>query len=68
MAKELAKGDRVMWKSHGGEAHGKVVRKQTTPTIIKAHRVAASKDNPQFIVETDDGKRAAHKPGALAKD
>ena len=62
------KGDRVSWKSHGGEAHGKVVKKQTTPTEIKGHKVAASKDNPQFIVETDEGKRAAHKAAALSKD
>jgi hypothetical protein len=67
MAENLKSGDRVTWKSHGGEAHGKVVRKQTTPTQIKGHKVAASKDNPQFIVETDDGKRAAHKPEALSR-
>ena len=35
---------------------------------IKAHKVAASKDNPEYIVETDDGKRAAHKADALLKD
>jgi hypothetical protein len=68
MTKELNKGDRVKWKSHGGEAHGKVVRKQTTPTNIKKHKVAASKDDPQFIVETDDGKRAAHRPEALTSE
>lgn len=61
------RGDAVSWKSHGGEAHGKVVRKVTSPTRIKGHKVAASKDNPEFIVETDEGKRAAHKPGALTK-
>jgi len=61
-------GDKVTWKSHGGEAHGKVVKKQTTPTQIKSHKVAASKDEPQFIVETEDGKRAAHKSGALTKE
>ena len=60
-------GDKVSWKSHGGAAHGKVVKKQTTPTDIKGHHVAASKDNPQFIVETEEGKRAAHKPDALTK-
>lgn len=32
MAEEMKAGDRVSWKSHGGEAHGKVVRKQTSPT------------------------------------
>lgn len=68
MGKALKKGDAVSWKSHGGEAHGKVVRKITTPTRIKTHKVAASKDNPEFIVETDDGKRAAHKAEALKRE
>ncbi|MEO5867407.1 MAG: DUF2945 domain-containing protein [Sphingomonas sp.] len=61
-------GDTVSWKSHGGEAHGKVVKKITSPTSIKGHKVAASKDNPEFIVETGEGKRAAHKAAALTKD
>ena len=61
-------GTKVSWKSHGGEAHGKVVKKVTSPTHIKSHKVAASKDEPQFIVETEDGKRAAHKAQALSKD
>ena len=68
MAEELKSGDKVAWKSHGGEAHGHVVRKQTSQTQIKGHKVAASKENPQYIVETDDGKRAAHKPGALKRE
>lgn len=66
--KSLRKGTRVSWKSHGGEAHGKVVSKQTAPTRIKSHKVAASTENPQYIVETDDGRRAAHKAGALRKE
>ena len=68
MADELKSGDRVSWNSSGGEAHGKVIKKLTSPTQIKGHKVAASPDNPEFIVETDTGKRAAHKPGALHKD
>ena len=68
MSDTLSKGDRVRWKSHGGEAHGKVVEKQTTATRIKGNKVAATSDNPQLIVETDDGKRAAHKPAALTKE
>ena len=67
MATEPRAGDRVSWKSHGGTATGKVVKKQTSPTTIKGHKVAASKDNPEFIVETDEGKRAAHKASALSK-
>lgn len=57
--------DKVSWKSHGGEAHGKVVRKLTEPTQIKRLNVAAAKDNPEFLAETESGKHAAHKPGAL---
>ncbi len=68
MASELKKGDKVSWKSHGGEAHGRVVKKVTAPMTIKGHKVAASKDNPEYLVETGEGKRAAHKPGALSRD
>jgi hypothetical protein len=68
MTKSLKTGDPVSWQSHGGTAHGKVVKKQTSATSIKGHKVAATKDDPQFIVETDEGKRAAHKPDALTKE
>lgn len=68
MADEAFKaGDKVSWSSHGGTAKGKVVKKLTSPTDIKGHHVAASKDNPEYLVETDDGKQAAHKPGSLRK-
>lgn len=65
MADNPKRGEKVSWKSHGGEAHGKMVRELTSPTRIKGHKVAASKDNPEYLVETDEGKRAAHKAGAL---
>lgn len=67
MTKSLKAGDKVNWQSHGGTARGEVVKKQTSATRIKGHKVAASPDNPQFIVETDEGKRAAHKAEALTK-
>jgi len=68
MAQEFKSGDKVTWNSHGGQAHGKVVKKLTSPMQIKGHKVAASRDDPEFLVETDEGKRAAHKPGALKRD
>ena len=68
MAKDLKPGDRVSWSSHGGMAHGKVVRKVTSAMMIKGHKVAASKVHPEYLVETDDGKQAAHKAEALSKD
>jgi Hypervirulence associated proteins TUDOR domain len=67
MTKQLESGDRVSWKSHGGTANGKVVKKLSSTTQIKGHKVAASKDNPEYLVETDEGKQAAHKAGALTK-
>lgn len=65
---EFKKGDKVTWNSHGGEAHGTVEKKQTTETKIKSHKVAATKDDPQYIVKTDKGSEAAHKPDALTKE
>ena len=67
MTKELRSGDRVSWKSHGGTAEGKVVRKLTSEKKIKGHKVAESKDNPEYLVETDEGKQAAHKAEVLTK-
>ena len=67
MTKQLKSGDKVSWKSHGGTAEGKVVRKLTKPTKIKGHKVAASHDNPEYLVETQQGKQAAHKAEALTK-
>ena len=67
MTKQLKNGDRVAWNSHGGTAKGKVVRKLTQPTTIKGHKVAASNGNPEYLVETSEGKKAAHKASALSK-
>ena len=67
MTKALHKGDRVRWKSHGGAAEGKVLSRQTHDTKIKGHQVRASEDDPQYIVESDNGGKASHKPDALTK-
>jgi len=68
MKTEPKAGAKVRWNSHGGEAEGHVVKKLTRPTEIKGHKVAASKEAPQFLVESDkSGGRAAHKAAALKK-
>jgi len=68
MAKDLHTGDHVEWETSQGKTCGVVEKKQTSPTHIKGHKVAASPDDPQFIVKSDaSGKKAAHKPGALRK-
>lgn len=68
MTKSLKKGDKVSWNTSQGKTHGTVVKKQTSDTHIKGHKVSASKDDPQFIVKSDkSGDEAAHKPGSLTK-
>jgi preprotein translocase subunit YajC len=68
MMTELKKGDKVAWKSSQGEVKGVVERKLTSETSIKGHKVAASKDNPEYLVKSDKtGAEAAHKPDALKK-
>ncbi|MFN8492779.1 MAG: DUF2945 domain-containing protein [Caldilineaceae bacterium] len=43
-------------------------QKLTSPIDIKGHHVAASAENPQYLVVSDSsGEETAHKPEALAK-
>ena len=68
MAEDLKKGDEVTWETSQGETHGTVEKKLTSPTDIKSHHVAASKENPEYLVKSDKtGAEAAHKPDALKK-
>lgn len=61
-------GDHVSWHTLQGETTGKVRRKLTAPFAIKGHHVAASEDNPEYLVVSDEsGEEAAHKPRALKK-
>lgn len=68
MSEEFKKGDKVEWQTSQGTTTGVVKKKLTSPTDIKGHHVAASQDNPEYLVESDKtGKEAAHKPDSLKK-
>ncbi|MBD2058972.1 DUF2945 domain-containing protein [Oculatella sp. FACHB-28] len=68
MTENFKKGDHVEWKTSQGKTTGEVKKKLTSETDIKGHHVAASKDNPEYLVESDkSGKEAAHKPESLKK-
>jgi hypothetical protein len=68
MADKLKPGDRVEWETSQGKTSGTVKKKLTKPTEIKGHHVAASAENPEYLVESEKtGAMAAHKPGALKK-
>ncbi|HEY9301609.1 MAG TPA: DUF2945 domain-containing protein [Phormidium sp.] len=66
MTESIKKGDHVKWKTSQGETEGTVEKKLTSPTDIKGHHVAASKENPEYLVKSEKtGKEAAHKPESL---
>jgi hypothetical protein len=68
VSEQFKKGDKVEWNSAQGKITGEVKKKLTSPTDIKGHHVAASKDNPEYLVESEKtGKQAAHKPDSLKK-
>lgn len=67
-AKSLKQGDRVAWETSQGTTTGRVKKKVTRRTRIKGHEAAATKSDPQYVVETEEtGKRAVHKASALKK-
>lgn len=66
---EFHEGDRVTWRSHGGEAEGRVVKKIMERTEAAGRTVDASPDEPQYLVQSDkSGGMAVHKPSALRRD
>ncbi|WP_396595462.1 DUF2945 domain-containing protein [Brevundimonas sp. R86498] len=67
-SKTFKAGAPVAWDHSQGTSEGKVVRKLTKPTTIKTHKVAASPENPEYLVKSDKtGARAAHRPSELRK-
>jgi hypothetical protein len=67
MTKELQRGDRVEWNFGRGKAIGTVQRKLTAPATIGRQKVAATPDDPRYLVVTDTGKEAAKRAGTLRK-
>ncbi|QBX37262.1 DUF2945 domain-containing protein [Brevundimonas sp. S30B] len=66
--KTFKAGDKVRWDHSQGSTTGKVVKKLTSATQIKGHKVAASKNHPEYLVESGKtGARAAHRPQELRK-
>ena len=54
--------------SHGGQATGEVEKEITSRAEAAGRTVAASKDEPQYLVKSKkSGGEAVHKPDALRK-
>jgi hypothetical protein len=68
MIDEFKRGDKVEWKFGRGKAVGVVRKKLTSRTTVGRQVVAASKDDPRYLVETDRSrKQAAKRPSALKR-
>ena len=66
---EFSKGDRVSWRSHGGDAVGEVQDKITSDVEAAGRTVRASEDDPQYLVRSEkSGGEAVHKPSALRRE
>lgn len=64
---EFTCGDSVEWNFTQGKLHGHVVKKLTSDMQIGNHMVRASHDDPQYLVCSDYGNLAAHRPATLKK-
>jgi hypothetical protein len=61
-------GGEVTWRSHGSTARGKVEKRITGRQEEAGRTVAASPDDPQYVVRSEkSGKKAVHRPSALRK-
>lgn len=65
-ASDLHKGARVSWNTSQGRTQGVVVRKAIRRLKIDDFEIAATKDDPRWLVKSEKtGKWAAHKAGGL---
>ena len=68
MAQEFRRGDRVAWSFRGSTVVGTVRKRLTARTEVGGQVVAASKDDPRYLVRSErSGKETTRRPGALRK-
>jgi hypothetical protein len=68
MAKELKRGDRVEWSFRGRTVTGTVRRRLTARTEVGGRVVAASKEDPRYVVRSErSGKETTRRSGALRR-
>lgn len=68
MGQKFKRGDRVEWNFRGRAVTGTVRRRLTARTEIGGQVVAASKDDPRYVVRSEkSGRETARRPGALRR-
>jgi hypothetical protein len=68
MAQEFRRGDRVEWNFRGRIVVGKVRKRLTSRTEVGGQVVAASKDDPRYLVQSEKtGQETARRAAALTR-
>jgi DUF2945 family protein len=68
MSQEFRRGDRVEWNFRGRKVVGRVRKRLTSRTEVGGQIVAASKDDPRYLVRSEkSGRETARRPDALTR-
>jgi hypothetical protein len=68
MKKEFKIGDHVEWNSEAGKVRGTIKKIVTSEIKFKNYTVHASKEEPQYLIQSDKTDHMAmHKGSALQK-
>ena len=68
MAHKFRVGDHVEWNSEAGRVSGRIVKVHTRDVDYKGYTHHASKDAPQYEIQSDKSDHIAlHKEGALSR-
>jgi DUF2945 family protein len=66
--RKLRVGDHVTWNSEAGHVSGTIIKVHTKDFVFKGYTHHASKDDPQYEIESDKTEHiAAHKGAALRR-
>jgi hypothetical protein len=68
MTRGFRVGDHVEWNSEAGRERGTIKKKITSEITFKGYTVHASKEEPQYLIDSDKtDHQAMHKGSALKK-
>jgi len=66
MSRTFRIGDHVSWNSEAGRVSGVIRKKISAPVEFKGYTVHASREEPQYLIESDKTNHLAmHKGSAL---
>lgn len=68
MSERFRRGERVEWRYRGRTVTGRVRRRLTKRTVLGGRVVAASSDDPRYVVRSErSGKETTRRPAALRR-